>query len=130
MFISRAFITQYSRSLHWEYINAGIDILVVMPMYVVSNKYRKTEGTIFAPMPIKVVEGTFLHLGKKFVFQVHGYWFHTLIGSVSPFNPFSARNALNRMEVKQYKYVWCMYAIYSIKTVRNLNLHLDVYVYI
>jgi hypothetical protein len=84
-----------------EYLKSGIDILAIMPMYVVSNKYRKQEGTTFAPMPIKLVEGSFCQLGKKYLWQVHGYWFHTLLGSVGPFNPFSATNAKNRMEVNE-----------------------------
>jgi hypothetical protein len=41
-----------------------------MPLFVVSNKYRKTKGTLFAPMPIALVKGTFAQLGKKYFWQV------------------------------------------------------------
>lgn len=56
--------------MHLEYLRTGIDILVVMPLYVVSNKYRKESGTLYAPMPIALVKGTFAQLGKKYFWQV------------------------------------------------------------
>jgi hypothetical protein len=83
-----------------EYYRSGIDILCVMPLFVVSQKYRKEEGTLFAPMPIALVKGTFAHLGKKYLWQVNGYWFHTVLQFFSLINPLSAMNSLNRPEVR------------------------------
>jgi hypothetical protein len=50
------FITQFSRSLHMEHHRSGVDVLVVMPLYVVSNLFRKDAGSLFWPMPIKVTQ--------------------------------------------------------------------------
>jgi len=50
-------------------------------------------------MPIKLVEGTFAQLGKKMVYQGHGYWVHGLLSNVAQYNPFSLKNNLNRMNV-------------------------------
>lgn len=100
----RAFITQYSRSLHFEYLNTGIDILVVTPFYFVSNKYRKNVGTLFAPLPDVILRGAFSQLGKKGVYQVHAYWYHCIIGRLQEINPFAPYNAVKRMEEHREKY--------------------------
>lgn len=44
--------------MHVENLYTGIDFLVVMPLYVVSNLFKKDTGSFFWPMPIKLVEGT------------------------------------------------------------------------
>lgn len=74
-------MTQFSRSLHVEHWGSGVDFLVVTPFYVVSNLYKRKTGTIVAPMPSALVAGTFCQLGKQFVWQGHGYWFHGLLGT-------------------------------------------------
>eukprot|EP01038_Epipyxis_sp_PR26KG_P013243 gene13243-17749_t len=66
---TKAFITQFSRSMSVECWGTGVDFYVVTPFYVVSNLYKRRSGTIIAPMPIKLVEGTLSQLGKKFVWQ-------------------------------------------------------------
>lgn len=63
-------MTQFSRSMHVECWDTGVDFLVVTPFYVVSNLYKRKSGTIVAPLPIKLVEGTFQQLGKKYLWQV------------------------------------------------------------
>jgi hypothetical protein len=70
----RAFITQFSRSMHVECWSTGVDFLVVTPFYVVSNLYKRQYGTIVAPLPIKLVEGSFKQLGKKYIWQVGRDW--------------------------------------------------------
>jgi 17beta-estradiol 17-dehydrogenase / very-long-chain 3-oxoacyl-CoA reductase len=77
---TKAFMTQFSRSMHVECWGTGVDFLVVTPFYVVSNLYKRRSGTIIAPMPIELVKGTLAQLGKKWVWQSHGYWFHAVIG--------------------------------------------------
>ncbi len=85
--------------MHVENLHNGIDFLVVMPLYVVSNLFNKDKGTFFWPMPIKLVEGTFAQLGKKMVYQGHGYWVHGLLSLLAQYNPFSLFNNLARMDV-------------------------------
>lgn len=58
---------------HTVTAQSGIDWLVVMPLFVVSQKYRKDTGTLFAPMPIKLVTGTFCQLGKQYLWQVRDH---------------------------------------------------------
>lgn len=103
---TKAFVTQFSRSMHMEYTNrkSGIDWLVVMPLFVVSQKYRKDTGTLFAPMPIKLVTGTFCQLGKQYLWECNGYWVHTLVQFVQLWNPWSCDTALNRVESHRRKY--------------------------
>lgn len=95
---TKAFITQYSRSLNLEYRKSGIDILVVTPFYFVSNKYRKDSGTLLAPMPDVILKGSFAQLGKSGVWQAHSYWFHAVIGRWQELNPFAPLNGARRME--------------------------------
>ncbi len=71
---TKAFITQFSRSLHVEHWGTGIDFLVVTPYYVVSNLYKRKAGTWTAPLPIELVKGALRQLGKKFVWEGPGYW--------------------------------------------------------
>lgn len=97
----RAFITQYSRSLHLEHLNTGVDILVATPFYFVSNKYRKAKGTMLAPLAKVIVDGSFAQLGKKHVWQAHSYWFHTLIGKNQEYNPWAPFNGKARCEVRK-----------------------------
>mmetsp|Transcript_19399 Transcript_19399/g.43232 ORF Transcript_19399/g.43232 Transcript_19399/m.43232 type:complete len:109 (-) Transcript_19399:166-492(-) len=98
------FITQFSRSLHMEHHRSGVDVLVVMPLYVVSNLFRKDAGSFFWPMPIKLVEGTFAQLGKSMVWQGHGYWVHGLFSLASQYNPLGSRSTLIRMEAHREKF--------------------------
>ena len=100
----RAFITQYSRSLHLEFLKTGVDILVVTPFYFVSNKYRAEKGSLLAPMPDVILNGSFAQLGKKGLWQAHGYWFHCIIGKWQELNPVAPYNALMRMEAHREKF--------------------------
>eukprot|EP01034_Spumella_vulgaris_P028591 gene28591-35474_t len=79
---TKAFMTQFSRSMKIECWGTGVDFLVVTPFYVVSNLYKRKTGTVIAPMPIELVKGTLAQVGKKWVFQGHGYWFHGVLGAL------------------------------------------------
>lgn len=85
--------------MHVENLHNGIDFLVVTPLYVVSNLFRKGKGDIFWPLPIKLVEGTFAQLGKKMVYQGHGYWMHGLLSLIAQYSPYSLGRNLDRMLV-------------------------------
>lgn len=77
---TKAFMTQFTRSLAVEWWDSGVDFLVVTPYYVVSNLYKRKSGSLLAPMPIKLIEGTLAQLGKsKLVYEGHGYWMHGLL---------------------------------------------------
>ena len=80
---TKAFMTQFTRSMHVENWNTGVDFLVVTPFYVVSNLYKRSSGTILAPMPDVLVRGTLCQIGKRYIWQGHGYWFHGLMGNVA-----------------------------------------------
>lgn len=78
---TKAFMTQFTRSMKVECWDTGVDFYCVTPFYVVSNLYKRKKGTIVAPMPIKLVEGTLQQICKKYVIQGHGYWMHGFIGN-------------------------------------------------
>jgi 17beta-estradiol 17-dehydrogenase / very-long-chain 3-oxoacyl-CoA reductase len=80
---TKAFITQFSRSMSVECWGSGVDYLVVTPFYVVSNLYKRTSGTIVAPMPLELVKGTLAQLGKKYVWQVRNILLYEEVGRVA-----------------------------------------------
>lgn len=82
---TKAFITQFSRSMHVECWDTGVDHLAVTPYYVVSNLYKRKSGTLLAPMPIALVKGTLAQLGKRYIWQGHGYWFHGFLGVIGAY---------------------------------------------
>ena len=88
---TKAFMTQFSRSMHVECWDSGVDFLVVTPFYIVSNLFKRRTGTIIAPMPDVLVRGTLAQLGKKYVWQGHGYWFHGLLGNLASYYPETTR---------------------------------------
>lgn len=82
---TKAFITQFSRSMHIECWDTGVDVLAVTPYYIVSNLYKRKTGTLLAPMPSALVHGTMCQLGKRYIWQGHGYWFHGLLGFIGAY---------------------------------------------
>ena len=82
---TKAFMLQFSRSMHVENWDTGVDFYVVTPFYIVSNLYKRKTGTILAPMPSALVQGTLCQLGKKYVWQGHGYWFHGVLGNCASY---------------------------------------------
>jgi NAD(P)-dependent dehydrogenase (short-subunit alcohol dehydrogenase family) len=82
---TKAAITQFSRSMHVECWGTGVDWLVVTPYYIVSNLFKRKSGTLIAPMASALVSGTFCQLGKQYIWQGHGYWFHGLLAGVAAY---------------------------------------------
>ena len=83
---TKAFITQFIRSMHVESWGTGVDFLAVTPFYIAgTNLYTRKAGTVIAPMPIALVKGTLCQLGKKWVWQGHGYWFHGFMGTFATY---------------------------------------------
>lgn len=85
--------------MHIELLGTGVDFLAVTPLYVVSNLYKKESGTLAAPLPDRLVEGTLAQLGKPYVWQGHGYWFHGFQGFVTSFYWGAVDNSVWKMKV-------------------------------
>ncbi len=95
----KAFISQFSRSLHVEHWGTGVDFLVVNPLYVVSNLYKRKAGTLSAPLPISLVKGALAQLGKQYVWEGPGYWFHGIQSFLTLYlQPITTENSLIRMK--------------------------------
>lgn len=73
--------------MHVECWGTGVDFLAVTPYKVQSGVSGATHGTLICPMPSKLVEGTMQQLGKQYVWQGHGYWFHGLLGHLANYYP-------------------------------------------
>jgi 17beta-estradiol 17-dehydrogenase / very-long-chain 3-oxoacyl-CoA reductase len=101
---TKAFITQFSRSMHVECWGTGVDFLVVTPYYVVSNLYKRKTGTLIAPMPIELVKGTFADLGKQYIWQGHGYWFHGFLGNLAEIYPGTTSRYRKMMKDNRKRY--------------------------
>jgi len=83
---TKAFMTQFSNSMHVECWGTGVDFLVVTPFYIVSNLVKRKSGTILIPMPSVLVKGVLRMLGRgKYFWQSYGYWFHGLIGFIADY---------------------------------------------
>lgn len=72
MVTTRAFMTQFTRSMHVECWGTGVDFYAATPFYVVSNLCKKKKGNSWtSPIePILLVEGVMAQLGKKYLWQV------------------------------------------------------------
>lgn len=101
---TKAFMTEFTQSLKVEYWDTGIDFYVITPFYFVSNLYKRKQGTIIAPLPIKVVEGAFSQLGKKLVLQGHGYYFHGLLYYMICLYPFANQRWKGTMKDNRSRY--------------------------
>lgn len=97
-------MTQFTRSLKIEWWDSGVDFLAVTPFYVVSNLYKRKSGSLLAPMPIKLVEGTLAQLGKKYIWQGHGYWFHGFIGNFATYYWGTTKRNLKMMKDNRARY--------------------------
>jgi 17beta-estradiol 17-dehydrogenase / very-long-chain 3-oxoacyl-CoA reductase len=83
---TKAFMTQFSNSMHVECWGSGVDFLVVTPFYIVSNLVKRKSGTILIPMPSVFVKGVLRILGRgKYFWQSYGYWFHGVIGFIADY---------------------------------------------
>ena len=51
--------------MHVEHWGTGVDFYVATPLYVVSNLYKRQEGSLFAPLPEVFVKGVMSQLGEE-----------------------------------------------------------------
>jgi hypothetical protein len=111
-------MTQFTRSLKIEWWDSGVDFLAVTPFYVVSNLYKRKEGTIIAPMPEKLIEGTLAQIGKRYIWEGHGYWFHGFLGNFAEVYPYTVERNLKMMTVSKHSTVVLLY--YSSRHIHSL----------
>ena len=65
----RAFVTQFSRSMHLECWGSGVDFYVVTPFYVRPERHRR-GASLFMPVARTLVLGTLSQIGKPYIWQV------------------------------------------------------------
>lgn len=74
---TKAFINQFSLSLSHELKPFGIDVLLTLPYYMISNMYKKSKPSILVCTPLRYVKAVLPHLGRYYVSS--GYSFHAFI---------------------------------------------------
>ena len=90
--------------MHVECWGTGVDFLVVTPYYIVSNQNKRRGGTLIAPNPSTLVNGTLSQLGKQYIWQGHGYWFHGLLGRVAEIYPGTTSRYRKMMKDNRRRY--------------------------
>lgn len=73
---TKAFGHQFTRSLHYEYKEYGIDCISVTPYYFISNLYKRKKATFMAPFPESIVRSTLPLLGYEA--ETFGWWAHAI----------------------------------------------------
>lgn len=72
-------MTQFSRSMHVEMWGSGVEFYAATPMYVVSNLYKRKQGSLFAPMPIELVKGILSQIGKAHYIRDTFYYRYNIL---------------------------------------------------
>jgi len=103
---TKAFMTQFTRSMHVECWGSGVDFYAAMPFYVVTNLCKKKRGNSWlSPIePISLIEGIMCQIGKQFVWQGNGYWLHGLQQILVWYSWRSVVNMRNRMIENRRRY--------------------------
>lgn len=73
---TKSFGHQFTRSLHYEYKEYGIDCISVTPYYFISNLYKRKKATLMAPFPESIVRSTLPLLGYEA--ETFGWWAHAI----------------------------------------------------
>ena len=76
---TKAFINEFSRSLHFEAKAVGVDVLVVTPYYVTSNMYKKPPGVLNCSAE-RFVQDTLPLLGRYDI--AYPYLAHAVLGTL------------------------------------------------
>ncbi len=76
---TKAFINEFSRSLHYEARAHGVDVLVVTPYYVTSNMYKKPPGVLNCSAE-RFVQDTLPLLGRYDI--AYPYVAHAILGNL------------------------------------------------
>lgn len=72
--------------MHVECWGTGIDFLAVTP-YKIGTISNKSASSLIQPLPINFIKGTLSQLGKQYVWQTHGFWFHSFLGFIADVYP-------------------------------------------
>lgn len=93
---TKAFLTQFSRSLALEYKEFGIDVLGSRPYYVVSNLSKIKRASLLVPSSERYAEDTLRHLGIES--DIDPYWVHAAFDWVASVYPKLSENSLRYMK--------------------------------
>lgn len=93
---TKAFITQFSRSLALEYREFGIDVLASRPYYVVSNLSKIRRASLLIPSSERCAEDTLRHLGVET--EIDPYWVHAVFDWVVSVYPKLSDNSIRYMK--------------------------------
>jgi len=93
---TKSFMAQFSRSIHYEYKEHGIDVLCLVPYYVISNMFKRKKPTLVAPSAERVAYESLQFLGTRV--QVYPYWVHRVIGTIAQFYPLTPTGLLQVMK--------------------------------
>lgn len=93
---TKSFMAQFSRSIHYEYKEHGIDVLCLVPYYVISNMFKRGKPTLIAPAAERVAHESLEFLGSRV--QVYPYWMHRVIGTLAQIYPFTPSGLLKVMK--------------------------------
>lgn len=86
---TKAFVTQFSRDLEYEYRRKGVTTQCVAPGYVVSNMSKLRRATFWSPTADVFAKSALSKLGIDSF--TCGYWFHDLMNIGTSFlGPFAA----------------------------------------
>mmetsp|Transcript_37976 Transcript_37976/g.49010 ORF Transcript_37976/g.49010 Transcript_37976/m.49010 type:complete len:339 (+) Transcript_37976:74-1090(+) len=96
---TKAFMTQFSNSISYEYEKKGIDVLVITPYYFLSSYFKTKEPTLGIPHPSTVVNGTLRRLGCYK--QAFPYWFHALQRKMFDFHPDWPKRLMKSMKANK-----------------------------
>mmetsp|Transcript_32019 Transcript_32019/g.55698 ORF Transcript_32019/g.55698 Transcript_32019/m.55698 type:complete len:154 (+) Transcript_32019:1-462(+) len=82
---TKAFVTQFSTSIAYEYEKQGIDVLAITPYYFMSSYFKAKEPTLGIPHSSKVANGALKQLGRTK--KAFPYWFHATQRVLFGFHP-------------------------------------------
>ncbi|KAK1683888.1 hypothetical protein QYE76_044736 [Lolium multiflorum] len=74
---TKAYVDQFSKSLHVEYKNKGIDVQCQAPMYVATKMASIRKASLFAPSPETYAHAAVRYIGYEPRCTPH--WAHTLL---------------------------------------------------
>jgi len=103
---TKAFMTQFTRSMHVECWGTGVDFYVACPFYVRTKLCKaKPSRALNSPIkPILLIEGIMSQLGKKYVWQGNGYWLHGLLQNAGLYSWRTVTNNLRRCVANRERY--------------------------
>lgn len=97
---TKAFITQYSESLSFEYKSIGIDVYCLTPYYFISNMFARKRDSFLVPKSDLVARASLREIGSKI--RGFPYIIHELIG-IFLMKYMNTGNFIRNMMIKSIK---------------------------